>query len=189
MPCRPCQELKTLIEGLHKDGKGYREIGDQLKISLNSVSVVMRWYKTSRSTAHQSPSGCLPKMTPRTMRYLHNLALKNRWQVLGKGLSTEIEVSVTAQTVRRTLHNVNLYDGVQGGENKKPCLTRRCLINTGSTFFVKRGGGSVMRWGCMSAKGDGEMTLIDGTMNAYGYTEILYGIAPLWLLCSQGYSH
>ena len=30
-----------------------------------------------------------------------------------------------------------------------------------------------MIWGCMSAKGVGEMTFIDGTMNACGYTKIL----------------
>ena len=30
-----------------------------------------------------------------------------------------------------------------------------------------------MIWGCMSAKGVGEMTFIDGTMNASGSTKIL----------------
>ena len=30
-----------------------------------------------------------------------------------------------------------------------------------------------MIWGCMSAKGVGEMTFIDGTMNASLYTQIL----------------
>ena len=29
---------------------------------------------------------------------------------------------------------------------------------------VKHGGGSVMIWGCMSAKGVGEMTFIDGAI-------------------------
>ena len=43
-----------------------------------------------------------------------------------------------------------------------------CIVLT-----VKHGGGSVMIWGCMSAKGVGEMTFIDGTMNACGYTKIL----------------
>lgn len=34
-------------------------------------------------------------------------------------------------------------------------------------------GGSVKLWGCRSAKGLGEMTFTDGTMNACGYTKIL----------------
>ena len=36
---------------------------------------------------------------------------------------------------------------------------------------VKHGGGSVMIWGCTSARSVGEMTVIDGTMNACGYTK------------------
>ena len=43
-----------------------------------------------------------------------------------------------------------------------------CIVQT-----VRHGGGSVVIWGCMSAKGVGEMTFIDGTMNACGYTQIL----------------
>lgn len=106
------EELKNLIVRLHKDGKGYRKMGDQLKISRNTVAAVIRRYRTSHSTTNQSRSGRPPKMTPRTVRYLHNLALKNRRASasdLAQGLSTEIGVSVTAQTMQRTLHNVNLY--------------------------------------------------------------------------------
>jgi len=38
---------------------------------------------------------------------------------------------------------------------------------------VKFGGGSLMMWGCMTAKGIGFACRIDGHMNAEGYTEIL----------------
>ncbi len=38
---------------------------------------------------------------------------------------------------------------------------------------VKHGGGSVMVWGCMSAAGPGELQLIEGTMNANMYCDIL----------------
>lgn len=43
-----------------------------------------------------------------------------------------------------------------------------CIVPT-----VKHGGQSVLIWGCMSAKGVGEMTFIDGTMNASLYIQIL----------------
>ncbi|XP_053575432.1 F-box only protein 24 [Bombina bombina] len=51
-------------------------------------------------------------MMPQTVRCLHNLARENRRASssdLAPGLSMEIGVSVIAQTVRRTLLNVNLY--------------------------------------------------------------------------------
>ncbi len=38
---------------------------------------------------------------------------------------------------------------------------------------VKHGGGSVMVWGCMSAAGTEDLQLIEGTMNANMYCDIL----------------
>ncbi len=38
---------------------------------------------------------------------------------------------------------------------------------------VKRGGGSVLMWGCMSAAGVGELHFIDGIMNSQMYCSIL----------------
>ncbi len=52
----------------------------------------------------------------------------------------------------------------QPGEEYKD----KCVLPT-----VKHGGGSVMVWGCMSAAGTGELQLIEGTMNAYIYCDIL----------------
>uniref|UniRef100_A0A8C9UY38 Uncharacterized protein n=1 Tax=Scleropages formosus TaxID=113540 RepID=A0A8C9UY38_SCLFO len=152
------EKLKNLIVRLQKDGKGSRKIGDQLKISLNTVAAVMRRYRTSHSTTNQSHSGHPPKMTPRTVCYLYNLALKNRQasaSKLAQGLSMEIGV-LTALTVQRTLHNINHYEWHP--ENLA------CSLNWEHILFLtmKHGGGSV-----------GEMTFIDGTMNACGYTRIL----------------
>ncbi len=66
---------------------------------------------------------------------------------------------------------INLFDsdGVkrmlqQPGEEYKD----NCGLPT-----VKHGGGSVMVWGCMSAAGTGELQLIEGTMNANMYCDIL----------------
>ncbi len=65
--------------------------------------------------------------------------------------------------------NVFGSDGVkrvlqQQGEEYK----EKCVFPT-----VKHGGGSVMVWGCMSAAGTREIQLIEGTMNANIYYDIL----------------
>ncbi len=44
----------------------------------------------------------------------------------------------------------------------------KCVLPT-----VEHGGGSVMVWDCMSAAGTGEVQLIEGTMNANMYCDIL----------------
>jgi len=66
---------------------------------------------------------------------------------------------------------INLFgsDGVkhvwrQPGEEYKD----KCVLPT-----VKRGGGSVMVWGCMSAAGTGELQFIEGAMNANMYCDTL----------------
>ncbi len=67
--------------------------------------------------------------------------------------------------------NINLFgsDGVkhvwqQPGEEYKD----KCVLPT-----VKYGGGSVIVWGCMSAAGSVELQLIEGTVNANKYCDIL----------------
>uniref|UniRef100_A0A3B5AN94 Sleeping Beauty transposase HTH domain-containing protein n=1 Tax=Stegastes partitus TaxID=144197 RepID=A0A3B5AN94_9TELE len=57
------QECKNLIVRLHRDGKGYKKIGDQLKISRNTVAAVIRRYRMNHSTTNQSRSG-RPKTMP-----------------------------------------------------------------------------------------------------------------------------
>ena len=99
--------MRNLIVRLDKDGKGLRKIGDQLLISCSSN----RKYRTSHSSTTQSGSG-RPKIMPWTLRYLHNLALL---QTCHKGYQWK---SVTAQNMRRTLHNVNPY----GPPIRKLCL-------------------------------------------------------------------
>ncbi len=51
----------------------------------------------------------------------------------------------------------------KGEEYKEKCMVPK----------VKRGGGSVLIWGCMSAAGVGELHFIDGIMNSQMYCSIL----------------
>ncbi len=77
---------------------------------------------------------------------------------------------------------INLFgsDGVkrvwrQPGEEYKD----RCVLPT-----VKRGGGSVLVWGCMSSAGNGELHFSEWTMNANIYCDIMKQsmIPSLWRL-------
>uniref|UniRef100_A0A3Q3ID80 Transposase Tc1-like domain-containing protein n=1 Tax=Monopterus albus TaxID=43700 RepID=A0A3Q3ID80_MONAL len=81
-------------------------------LPCSSLPHLIRRYRVSHHTTNQTCSGHPPKMTPRTVCCLHKLALKNRWASasdLAQVLSVESRVSVTMQTVQRTLHNIDLY--------------------------------------------------------------------------------
>lgn len=67
------EELKNLTVRLHKDGKVYRKISDQLK---TVTAAGIRRYRMSQSTTNQSDNGHPPKITQQKGRYLHNLVLK-----------------------------------------------------------------------------------------------------------------
>ncbi len=109
---------------------------------------------------------------------------------------------VSAQTIRRTLHQIGLHGCCprrkplqkinkkarkQFAEDKQTKDMDYCNhvlwsdeIKIKSSVYkdkcvlptFKYGGGSVMVWGCMSAAGTGELQFIEVTMNANMYSEI-----------------
>lgn len=79
---------------LGRDGRG----------NINTAAAVVRSYKSRHASDGRRLSSCAGIMMPR------NLALKNR-QLSASGLaqvlSVEVDVSVTDQSARRTMHDVN----------------------------------------------------------------------------------
>uniref|UniRef100_A0A3B4ZNW6 Uncharacterized protein n=1 Tax=Stegastes partitus TaxID=144197 RepID=A0A3B4ZNW6_9TELE len=139
--------------------KGYRKISYHIKISGNTVAVVIRRYRRSHHSTNQSCSGRPPEMTPQTVNYVDNRYLKSYRQ--GQVLSMEIQQRVTKSISKRcSLINVlmwwnetktNLFcsDGVQhvwcepDQDHHSGCIV----------LTVRHGGGSIMIWSCMKTKG------------------------------------
>ena len=102
------------IESLppHKDGQGYKKISASLKVSPNTVAKVIQRFSKKRTTMSCARQGRPAKMTARTVRQVQNLVLQDRRQSAAKiaeEISTASGQSVSAQTIRRTLHRIGLH--------------------------------------------------------------------------------
>lgn len=71
-------------------------------------------------------------MTPHTIHYLHNCSLKEiqeNTSEFAQGLSVEIDVSVIDQTVKRILHEVNLYKRFRGEKHYSQICHKTTTLN------------------------------------------------------------
>ncbi len=173
------------IVALHKEGIGYKKIARTLKLSYSTVAKTY-----SCLTGQVSLRTGLAMADQRS--WVHVLS------VISRGCVWEIDVwvlpallqrlggqPVSAQTIHRTLHQIGLHGcrprrkPVQKMMHKK---ARKQFAEDKQTkdmdywkhvLWSDETDGSVMVWGCMSAAGTGELQLIEGTMNANMYCDIL----------------
>ena len=106
------KDVKDRIVALHKDGQGYKKISASLKVSPNTVAKVIQRFSKKRTTMSCARQGRPAKMTARTVRQVQNLVLQDRRQSAAKiaeEISTASGQSVSAQTIRRTLHRIGLH--------------------------------------------------------------------------------
>ncbi len=97
---------KKSFFALHKDGVGYKKIAKTLKLICSTVTkTIQRFYRTG--STQNSPRHIRPKiLSACAQRHIQRLCFtqKNTTSGLGGGGQP-----VSAQTKRRTLHQIGLY--------------------------------------------------------------------------------
>ncbi len=106
---------KELSEDLKKrivDGVGYKKIAKTLKLSCSTVAKTIQWFNRTGSTQNRPRHGRPKKLSARAQRHIQRLCLGNR-HMSAASIAAEVEgvggQPVSAQTIRRTLHQIGLY--------------------------------------------------------------------------------
>ena len=104
--------MQTVIR-LHKKGKGYEKVAETPHISKNTMAkVIQNCKRRGHASAAARRPGRPRKMTPRAARSLVRQVQINPGlsaAELAQSLGDSGGVNVSAQTVRRTLHEHNLH--------------------------------------------------------------------------------
>ena len=105
------EDLKKRIVCLHKDGLGYKKIATTLKLSCSTVAKTIQRFKKTGSTLNRPRYGRPKKLSARAQRHIQRMSLGNRRRSAAS-IAAEVEgisgQSVSAQTIRRTLHQIGL---------------------------------------------------------------------------------
>ncbi len=103
---------KYIIVALHKDGVGYKKIGNTLKLSCSTVAKTIQRFNRIGSTQNRPRHGRPKKLSARAQRYIQRLCLGNR-RISAASFAAEVEgvggLPVSAQTIRHTLHLIGLH--------------------------------------------------------------------------------
>ncbi len=106
------EDLKKIIVALHKDGVGFKKIAKALKLSCSTVAKTIQWFKRTGSTQNKPRHGRPKKLSARAQCHIQRLYLGNR-RVSAASIAAEVKGEggqhVSAQTIRRTLHQIGLH--------------------------------------------------------------------------------
>ncbi len=98
---------------LHKDGRGYKKLGNSLELSYSTVARVIQRFSKTGFTWNRPRKGWSKKLSPCAVRQVQKLALKNRRMSAASNALEVAEVEgqlVSAQTIHHTLQQVGLHD-------------------------------------------------------------------------------
>ncbi len=106
------EDLKKSIVALNKVGDGYKKIAKTLKLSCSTVAKTKQRFNRTGSTQNRPRRGRPKKLSARVQRHIQRLGLGNR-SMSAASIYAEVEgvggQSVSAQTIRRTLHQIGLH--------------------------------------------------------------------------------
>ncbi len=101
------EDLKKIIVALHKGGVGDKKIAKTLKLSCSTVAKTIQPFNRTRPRR-----GRKKKLSARAQHHIQRLCLGNR-RMSAASIAAEIEgvggQPVSAQTIRRTLHQIGLH--------------------------------------------------------------------------------
>ncbi len=105
------EDLKKRKVALHKDGVGYN-IAKTLKLICSTVAKTIQWFNRTGSTQNRPRHGRPKKLSARAQRHIQRLCLGNRCMSAASTAAVEGVGGqpVSAQTIRRTLHQIGLHD-------------------------------------------------------------------------------
>ena len=119
-------DLKERVVALHQERHGYKKIARALKLSRNTVAKIIQNFKKNGTVKPASKrSGRPKKITERMARLVTRKVLQDRRKSaskLAQDVSEATGSTVSAQTIRRTLHSSKLH-GRQ--PRRKPLLKKR----------------------------------------------------------------
>ncbi len=112
------ENLKKRIVALHKDGVGYKKIAKILKLSCRTVTKTIQRFNRTGSTQNRPRLGRPKKLSACAQHLIQRLCFENRRMSLAS-IAAEVEGvgwgggvgghPVSAQTIRRTLHQISLH--------------------------------------------------------------------------------
>ena len=114
------EDLKRCIVVLHKNGQGYKKIANTLKLSCSTVAKIIQHFKRAESSQNRPRVGRQKKLSACAEHHIQMLSLKDRHR---NPVSIPAEVEevrgqpVSAQTIRRTLHQISVHGCHQSSED------------------------------------------------------------------------
>ena len=138
---------------------------EELQEHLSASGIKVTKCTISNELHRNSLKSCSPRKTPLLLKRHRDARLKFTKEHKEKECTFWEKVLWTDETKLELFgHNYRNHVWRKDGEAYLP-------KNTVPT--VKFGGGSIMIWGCFSAKGVGKVSVIDGKMNVESYQKIL----------------
>ena len=106
------EDLKRHIVALHEDGQGYKKTANTLKLSCSTGAKIIQHFKRAGSTQNRPRVGHPKKLNARSEHHIQMLSLKDQRRS-AVSIAAEIEEvggqPVSAQTIRRTLHQIGVH--------------------------------------------------------------------------------